>query len=100
MFHRSTQVDEGCEKGRKTKVNGSNSPPAHTHIHGTWNGGTGSSAKHKRDFPDSKIPESRTQCSNGSFENGVIGALLADDLIGLLALAVIEIERSNNTTCS
>ena len=53
-----------------------------------------------KDFSSQKIPSEKQSCFNDFSEKGVVGALLADDLINLLALAVIEVEHSNNTTCS
>ncbi|MBA7609942.1 hypothetical protein ES703_17145 [subsurface metagenome] len=47
----------------------------------------------------SKIPSEKQSGFNGSFEKDVVGSLLADDLINLLAFMVVkEIERSTNTT--
>jgi len=53
-----------------------------------------------KDFSNQKIPSEKQPKSNGSSEKGVVGDLLANDLVQRLALMVIEIERSNNTTCS
>ena len=53
-----------------------------------------------KNFSNQKIPSEKQPKSNGSSEKGVVGDLLADDLIDLLAFAVVEIERSDNTTCS
>ena len=50
-------------------------------------------------FPKKIILEKQPDF-NSSHEKRAVGALLADDLIDLLALAVIEIECSDNTTCS
>lgn len=50
------------------------------------------------DFSDRKILPEEQPGFNGSFEEHVVGALLADDLIELLAHMVVEIERSSNTT--
>lgn len=50
-------------------------------------------------FSNQKIPSEKQSGFNGSFEKGVVGSLLADDLINLLAFMVVkEIERSTNTT--
>ena len=54
----------------------------------------------ERNFYSQKIPKERQSSFNGSLEDGVVSSLLADDLINLLALMVIEVERSSSTTCS
>ena len=51
-----------------------------------------------KDFSEQKINTTQDHCCNGFPEKSVVGDLLADDPINLLALMVIEVERSVKTT--